>query len=365
MNSKKVKVIVCVAAISVSAFMIALTYYSEVVTKQRVYYVADSILGSLDPNQIMGDDNSVFTVTDHDPNNFSINWKKSEIHQNETVRLDTLGGGIPRIMGSCWSGKGDRRCEYPVIVDTGFAGNVMVTDSIVEDARLGYYTTLVDDGALSLCHLCQLKIGGITFVHPVCRVRNGHYKTQDFREDALVQHEILLGLGILKSFKYVLCDMPAGKIEFSVQDSFSASEPDLWRSFPMAVETLKNNNDILFVTISIAGKNREVQFDTGAETGMHLRRSYWEEFSRGLDCKGPKSIRLRKVHGLMEAEYYIVRDMEFGGEVVSSANVIVEPDEDVTFDHSEILLGMEFFRGCVLVLDFENGLLWVNSISKL
>ena len=267
----------------------------------------------------------------------------------------------PQVLGSCWSGKGNLRPEYPVVIDTGFDGCVMVTDSIVEDAGLGFYPKRSDNGTAGLCHLCQLKIGDIVFVHPPCFSMAGHYEKKLIGKDSLVAHKILLGLGLLKQFKYILIDIPADQIEFSVQDSFSPDEPDLWRIFPMTIETRQINNYVLFVTVPIEGKDRNVKFDTGASLGMIVTTSYWQEFSKLLDYEGPKDVLLKKPFGYKKADYYTVKQLQFAGDIISNAEIITLPVIDSEFDNSKILLGMKFFRGCTLVLDFENGLLRVKD----
>ena len=94
------------------------------------------------------------------------------------MKLNLVGTDIPVILGSCFNGKkGSAEPEYPVKIDTGYAGNLMVDDAIVKDAGLEYYRQGFNDGGVvGLCHLCQLKLGDITFVHPVCWVRNGHFE---------------------------------------------------------------------------------------------------------------------------------------------------------------------------------------------
>lgn len=366
MECNKRKTLISVILVAISVFSIALTIFvRDVSRKQTDYYVIDSILDSLEPNQILGDDNPVFTVIDQEPNQFSIKWKKSEIYQTRTIRLNTLGPPCIRIMGSCWNGKGILRPQYPVCIDTGYAGIVLVTDSIVKDARLGFYPKQIGDGFAGLCHLCQLKIGDITFVHPPCISRSGHYEKKPIGEEAQVAHEILLGLGMLKSFKYIILDTPVGQVEFSVQDSFDPNDPDLWRNFPMTIETPRRNNDILFVTIPINGKDCKVHFDTGATCGIFVTTSYWQEFLKPLNHRGPKSTRLRKFDGLKRADYYTVKELEFAGYVISNADVIIGLSNEKIFKNRKIMVGMGFFQGRVLVLDFENGLLWLKKADTL
>ncbi len=362
MESNKRKTLVIVVLVAISVFSIATIFVRGPSRKQTDYYVyvTDSILDSLDPNQILGDDNPAFTVTDKEPNQFSIKWKKSEIRQAKTVRLNTLGPPCIRIMGSCWNGKGILRPQYPVYIDTGCGSTVLVTDSIVKDARLGFYPKQMGEGHAGLCHLCQLKIGNITFVHPPCTSRSGHYEKKPVGEEAQIAHEIFLGVGMLKSFKYILLDTPVEQVEFSVQDSFDPNDPGLWRNFPMTIETTRSLNDILFVTIPINGKDCKVQFDTGAECGILVTTSYWQEFLKPLDHQGPKSTYIRKFDGLKRADCYTVKELGFAGYVIGNAEVIIQLSNEERAKDSKILVGMEFFQGCALVLDFENGLLWLK-----
>jgi len=363
----KRKTLINVILVAISVFSIALTIFVRGLSRKlTTYYVTDSILDSLEPNQILGDDNPVFTVIDKEPNQFTIKWKKSEIHLPKTkVHLKYLGSdGTCIIMGTCWSGKGDLRPQYPVRIDTGSGGKVLVTDSIVKDARLEFYPKQIGENHAGLCHLCQLKIGDITFIHPPCTSRSGHYEKKPIGEEAQVAHEILLGLGMLKSFKYILIDAPASQIEFSVQDFFDPNDPALWRNFPMTIETSKRNNDILFVTIPINGKDCKVHFDTGAACGVFVTTPYWQEFSKLLDYQGPKSKRLRMVDGLKRTDYYTVKELKFAGDVISNTDVITGLSDEKVFKNRKIMVGMEFFQGRILVLDFENELLWLKKVDS-
>ncbi|MHC4743381.1 MAG: pepsin/retropepsin-like aspartic protease family protein [Planctomycetota bacterium] len=369
MECNKRKTLVNVVLVAISVFSIALTIFVRDLSrrqrnssgKQTDYYVADSILDSLEPNQILGDDNPAFTVIDKEPNQFSIKWKKTEIYQTRTIRVNTLDSQCTRVMGSCWNGKGTLRPQYPVLIDTGNAWKVSVTDSIVKDARLGFYPKQMGDGLSGLCHLCQLRIGNITFIHPPCTSTSGHYEQRPVGEEAQVAHEILLGMGMLKSFKYVLFDTPSEQIEFSSHDSFDPNEPGLWRNYPMTIEVWRNNNDILFVTFPINGKDRKVKLDTGSTCGIVVTSSCWRDFFESMEHQGPKSTYIRKIDGFRRVDLYSVKELEFAGDVIGNAEVVVRPSDEEMAGTSEILVGMEFFQGRVLVLDFENGLLWLRK----
>jgi len=362
------KTLINVVLVAISVFSIALTIFVRGLSrkqrdssrKQTIYYVEDSILDSLDPNQILGDDNPAFTVIDNEPNQLSIKWKKSAVSQTKTVRLNTLGPPCIRIMGSCWNGKGDLRPQYPVYIDTGYTGEVLITDSIVKDARLGFYPKKMGDCYAGVCHLCQLKIGNITFVHPSCASTSGHYEKKPVGEETQVSHEIYLGMAALKSFKYILLDILVEQVEFSSQDSFDPNDLDLWCNFPMTIETPQSHKDRLFVTIPINGKDCKVQFDTGAECGIVVTTSYWQDFLKSLDHEGPKNKYMRKLGGMKRADCYTVKELEFAGYVIRNAEIVIGRSNEEMANSGEILLGMEFFQGRALALDFENGLLWLK-----
>ena len=103
-----IQVIISYFLVAISAFLIALAVIvHNLPSKQTPLYVTDSILDSLEPNQILGNDNPIFTVVDQEPNQFFINWKKAELYQSKTAPLKTLDYSIPRVMGTCWNGKGN------------------------------------------------------------------------------------------------------------------------------------------------------------------------------------------------------------------------------------------------------------------
>jgi hypothetical protein len=355
-----VNILLCVVICGV--FCIAWTYHVR--NRDKVYYVTDSVLESIDPNMIMGDDNVVFTVVNKAPDDYEIDWKKCTIHIRKPVKLKLVGTNIPVVMGSCFNGKkGSVWPEYPVTIDTGYAGCLLVDDAIVRDAGLGYYPRGFNDGGIvGMCHLCQLKLGDLSIVHPVCWVRNGHFAKRVGKKQAQISHDILLGIKLLKEFKYVLIDSPSKYAEFSLK-SFDPNDDTLWDEFPMVVET-RNNNDFLFVTVPVNGKEFMMQFDTGAGSAIHIASSFWNEFSESLDYKGPKSRRARRVHGFAKVEYYIVNELEFAGKVFRDAEVFIDLSKDEPLQNSDILLGMKFFKKRVIVMDFENGLLYVKNVEN-
>jgi hypothetical protein len=65
--------------------------------------------------------------------------------------------------------------------------------------------------------------------------------------------------------------------------------------------------------------------------------------------------------GRLKCRTAAIPEFEFAGRIIKNANVSVFPDDSILLEECGGLLGMQYFRDTVIVLDFEQELLWVRK----
>jgi hypothetical protein len=253
--------------------------------------------------------------------------------------------------------------KYPVVLDTGASQAIFVKDTHILDNKLSIYPMQTDKAGLNgynlgLCHLPELQIGNVIFVDWPCLYLERHAKPQDNIKD----DSIIVGLTALREFKYVLFDNIRKETEFSYNGLFEPGELGLWEQYPFSIKEDSHGNAFLFVNILVCGEEIELQLDTGSGRGLAIRQELWEKILEKIPNVNLKNGRdLYPYIGLLTCKRGIIRKLEMGKRTVKNAEVSVFPNDSPLVENCRGLLGMQYFQDSVMVLDFENKLMWVKS----
>ncbi|MDD5064412.1 MAG: hypothetical protein PHQ35_06590 [Phycisphaerae bacterium] len=269
-------------------------------------------------------------------------------------------------------GEGGRM--YPVVLDTGASQSIFVKDTHVLDNKLPIYPMQTGKAGLNgfdlgLCYLPELQIGNMALVDWPCLYLERHAKPELFglsiAHDDIKDDTIIVGLPVLQEFKYVLFDNVGKEAEFSYNEPFEPGETRLWERYPLSIEEDFRGNAFLFVSIPMCGEEIELQLDTGSGRGLAVREELWEKMSEKIRNVNLKNGRdLYPYIGLLPCERGIIREFEMGERVVKNLEISVFPNDSPLVKGCRGLLGVQCFQDTVMVLDFENKLMWIKNPQR-
>lgn len=257
---------------------------------------------------------------------------------------------------------GQQKKTYPLILDTGASQAIFVKNKHIKDEKLPVYpikTAHFKGFDFGLCHLPELRIADISLVDWPCF----YLKRRDFL--SLLRNEdnaIILGLPALREFKYVFFDSIDKEVEFSTDKPFETENEQLWLKYPLSIEEDFQGNAFLFVQIPVAGTSIEVQFDTGNGNGLAVTEQIWEQIRKSIPKVSlTKVTQLYPYIGRLKCRRGSIPEFNFAGRIIENANVSIFPDENILLEECGALLGMQYFRDTIIVLDFELNLLWIRK----
>lgn len=266
---------------------------------------------------------------------------------------------------------GKAEAKYPIVLDTGASQPVFVKVGHVLDNRLPIYPLEnnkagLNGHGLGLCYLPELQIGNVTFADwPSFYLEQsgrrglfGLAVTSNGSED----NTVIVGLPVLREFRYIVFDSISKQVIFSSNESFEAKEPGLWEKFPFSIEEDFHRNAFLLVEVSVAGEAIELQLDTGSGRGLAIGEQLWESLRQRMpDVKLNRGRELYPYIGLLPCRRGEIAELRIGQRAVRNAQISVFANDSPLLQGCQGLLGMQCFQNAVMVLDFERNLMWVSS----
>jgi len=263
--------------------------------------------------------------------------------------------------------------NYPVVLDTGASQSIFIKDIHVLDNQLSIYpmqtgTRGLNGYDLGLCHLPELQIGNAALVDWPCLYLQRHLKPKFFglsiAQDNIKDNSIIVGLPALQAFKYVMFDNIRKEAEFSYNESFEPGDLNLWEKYPFSIKEDARGNAFLFVNIPVFREEIELQLDTGSGRGLAIRQELWEKMREKIRNVKLKNGRdLYPYIGRLPCKRGIIAKLEMGKRTVNNAEISVFPNTSPLVENCQGLLGMQYFQDTVMVLDFENKLMWIKNLQ--
>ena len=253
--------------------------------------------------------------------------------------------------------------KYPIIIDTGFEGSILVNDLVVTDNNLEIFpVNKITPHFSGFCHIDKIQIGDMTIFNPESYYKSSHYERKVFGITTFRQRKIILGLGIMRNFRYVLVDNIDDELEFSM-DSFNVESAQAWSQYEMHIDDTKTI-PCLIVDIPIAGEKTKIAFDTGYDCCLIMTEKIWEKYSVKL-----QKVKETKDQALLLSGFYDIRkvtvDKLIIGDMIFSNEPIHIFSNDNRFGPDFFMIGIDCFNNTVIVLDFEHNLLWVKRTNDL
>jgi len=257
--------------------------------------------------------------------------------------------------------------KYPVVLDTGASIALFVNDIHIIENKLAIYPLKshnVDSFGWGMCYLPELHLGQVTLANWPCFYREQHTEVQLLGVPLAKGKAIIAGLAALRRFKYISFDSIRKEVEFSLKEVFKPKQSDLWTQYPFEIEEDLGGNVFLFVKIPIAGEETELQLDTGSGRGLAITEELWERMRKKIrHAKLKKGRDLYPYIGRLVCKRGVVPELEVGNRTVRNAKISVFPDDSPIVDQCSGMLGMQYFADTVMVLDFEQDLMWLKNPS--
>ena len=255
--------------------------------------------------------------------------------------------------------------KYPVVLDTGASIALFVNDIHVMENKLAIYPLKshnVDSFGWGMCYLPELHLGQVTLANWPCFYREQHTEVQLLGLPLAKGKAIIAGLATLRRFKYISFDSIRKEVEFSLKEVFKPEQSDLWTQYPFEIEEDLGGNVFLFVKIPIAGEEIELQLDTGSGRGLAITEELWERMRKKIrHVKLKKGRDLYPYIGWLVCKQGVVPKLEVGNRTVKNAKMSVFPNDSPIVDQCSGMLGMQYFADTVMVLDFEQDLMWLKN----
>ena len=261
--------------------------------------------------------------------------------------------------------------QCPVVLDTGASQPVFLNVSHVLDNKLLIYhlediDSELNGHKLGLCHLPLFQIGDVTFTNRPCLYLSPPSIVNLFGVQIAGKNTnnntVIVGLPVLRGFRYIMFDSIKNEVEFSCNQSFEPSKTSMWEKYPINIEEDFHGNTFLFVQIPVVGKEIELQFDTGSGRGLAIGEKLWKQIGdefQNLNLK--KGRDFYPYIGRLACQKGVIAKLQVGDRIINNAEISIFPDDSPLLTECEGLLGMQYFNDTIVVLDFERSLMWVKK----
>lgn len=145
------------------------------------------------------------------------------------------------------------------------------------------------------------------------------------------------------------------EVTFSTNQSFIPLHDDQWLQYPIKIEKDQNDNLKLMVDIPIEGKIYHIGLDTGQAEALSINTKYLE--SMKVTGEIQKYKQLHFTDGLVDCQRLILHQINICNRVINNPLITISPDNMTNF------IGMQCFNDTVMVLDFENKIMWVKILQ--
>jgi hypothetical protein len=373
------------------------------------FKIESPMMDALGKKSEMGHHVGYPTVVENPYSPFRIKYHPSYSANRWMVVEGSLAGG--RDSHFAKSSQNGAQRKYPIILDTGASVGLFVNDihilenklaispfkrgpHFAKNSEMGTQHHSEDSVESGMCYLPELHIGQLTLVNWPCYYRSQHTELQLLGIPLVKGKAIIAGLEALRRFKYIAFDSVKKEVELSPTETFKPEQPDLWAQYSFSIEEDLGGNVCLLVKIPIAGKDVELQLDTGSGRGLAISQELWDglpfcgdpilQKDRKMGTRenlakwGPDEIHKKIRHvklrkgvdlypyiGRLVCKHGVIPELEVGSRIVRNARVSVFPDDSPIVDQCSGMLGMQYFQDTVMVLDFERNLMWVKGTSSL
>ena len=171
---------------------------------------------------------------------------------------------------------------------------------------------------------------------------------------------VLVGLGLMRGFSYILFDSARQQVVFNPEDAFEPDDPSQWVNLPFVIENRDKSR--MMIDISFAGRPVHVEFDTGSINSLILQNAAWQRLKEGLEVRDSADGKLRtNQYGDLPCRRYVLPELQIGQSALRNVRADILPDNSPFARNVEAIIGLACFEKEVVVLDFKKNLIWLRT----
>lgn len=335
-----------------------------------VWLKESPILSRIDPNDLMikrfnpGDPNNIyyrlsdFKKIKNIPDNLvmvtrkPLSFKRPKAYRSKYLCRDYHTSGVALL--KCNFGTEE---SFKLILDTG-SGNALTVKGI--HVLKNNLSILPQKGLpRGLCLVPKLQIGPIIFENILASYSDFQLQDQIFGIPFLGTSKVLLGLDLLKLFKYVSFDNLNKEVVLSAA-TFDPGKTGEWQPFSFSLKK-KEHGTALMVRLPIEDRKYELIFDSGAGTGLILKDRNWQLLRNDLEhiTFTHSNFWIEDYGGKYLCRKGNAKRLSIGNLTLTDIEILVISNEN-PLRECEGLIGLQFFKQQHIILDFERLLLWVK-----
>ncbi len=302
------------------------------------------------------------TKSDKDPNRveiWHINNSKIQLSKPCRIRYESFYFDfidLIAVPGTLPNGK-----KYTILLDTGHQAYAIINSFTMQENNLPFCP--LDEikeikSYIGFCELSSIQLGQAVIKNPPCAYFQQQWEVRLVGLPIWQQRGVLLGLGLLKEFSYILFDNVKKEVELSLSETFEPAGREKWDSYKFEIK-----KNYLIVNLPVEGQNFEMMFDSCGRYGMVLNSNFWETLSPKLNYGKIKDNEFQSgFRGELPCRRTKIKRLHIGNTIAKDAEVLILPEDSPYMDvaHS-VSISMKYFKKTVVVLDFKNRLMWIKK----
>lgn len=249
----------------------------------------------------------------------------------------------------------------PIIPDTGCPWLMSMKTSDTARLCLPVYpfTAQKDDGSqLGFCFISQMQLGDLHIQDLVgpCHDNSRRHTLSDVNNRDY--DHILLGLPVLRQFKYIRFNNASGRITLSQYESFNVQDESKWQSYRFTLDN--KNGTAIIVQMKLANEPCRMIFDTGSGLALAIKQSLWHKM--GGQKLSPhmqyQTVWAAGHFGKTECRAGTVT-LGLGGHTIHNIDIQIF-NNTIPLRNCDGIFGLRLFPNATVVLDFETQSLWIQ-----
>ncbi len=249
---------------------------------------------------------------------------------------------------------------YSIWLDTGDAGYVLTNSLTILENNLAIYPLGKQSWSSAyagICYLPSLQLGEAIITNPPCRYLHLQWELRFLGLPVWQQKGALVGLGLMREFKYIVFDNMKKEATFALTGPFVPEKPQRWESYSFEIE-----NGRLMVNMPVEDRKSRIMFDTCGRYGMVVALDMWRKLPEEIraSAKIKKGKFFSGFLGQLPCRKATVRSLKIGSSVLTNAEIIILP-EDSPYISTGCSVSMKYFKNNVVVLDFDQSLVWIKE----